>query len=41
MLLGCVAARVGSGTQLQWDSRQMKTNNALANRYIQHEYRKG
>jgi len=41
MLLGCVAARVGSGTKLRWDSKRMKTNNALANRYIQHEYRKG
>ncbi|MCK4565427.1 MAG: Gfo/Idh/MocA family oxidoreductase [Verrucomicrobia bacterium] len=41
MLLGCVAARVGSGTKLRWDSKNMKTNNARANRYIQHVYRKG
>jgi len=41
MLLGCVAARVGSGTKLTWDSKKMTTNNDLANRYIQHEYRKG
>ncbi|RKX42617.1 MAG: gfo/Idh/MocA family oxidoreductase [Verrucomicrobia bacterium] len=41
MLLGCVAARVGSGTKLTWDSAAMKTDNDLANRYIQHEYRKG
>jgi predicted dehydrogenase len=41
ILLGCVATRVGSGTKLTWDSEGMKTNNDLANRYIQHEYRKG
>ncbi|MEA2068439.1 MAG: Gfo/Idh/MocA family oxidoreductase [Verrucomicrobiota bacterium] len=41
MLLGCVASRVGSGTKLMWDSENMKTNNDEANRYIQHEYRKG
>jgi predicted dehydrogenase len=41
MLLGCVAARVGPGTKLTWDSRNMKTDNEVANRYIQHEYRKG
>jgi predicted dehydrogenase len=41
MLLGCVATRVGPGTKLTWDSKSMKTNNDIANRYIQHEYRKG
>jgi predicted dehydrogenase len=41
MLLGCVATRVGPGTRLTWDSKNMKTNNDIANRYIQHEYRKG
>jgi len=41
MLLGCVAARVGPGTKLRWNSKYMKTDNALANRYIHHEYRKG
>jgi hypothetical protein len=41
MLLGCVAARCGSGVKLKWDSEAMKTNNDLANRYIHHEYRKG
>jgi len=41
MLLGCVAVRCGSGTKLTWDSKNMKTNNDIANRYIHHEYRKG
>jgi hypothetical protein len=41
MLLGAVAARVGSGTKLTWDSPNMKTNNDIANRYIHHDYRKG
>lgn len=41
MLLGCVATRVGSGTKLTWDSKNMKTNNDLANRYVYHDYRKG
>ncbi len=41
MLLGCVATRVGPGTKLTWDAAAMKTNNDLANRYVQHEYRKG
>ena len=41
MLLGCVVTRVGPGTKLMWDSENMKTNNELANRYIQHEYREG
>lgn len=41
MLLGAVAARVGPGTKLIWDSKNMKTNNELANQYIQHAYRKG
>jgi len=41
MLLGCVAARVGSGTKLTWNSKAMKTDNEVANRYIHHEYRKG
>ena len=41
MLLGCVAVRTGSGTKLTWNSAAMKTDNDLANRYIQHEYRKG
>ena len=41
MLLGCVAMRVGPGTKLKWDSKNMKTDNDVANRYIQHEYRKG
>jgi predicted dehydrogenase len=41
MLLGCVAMRVGSGTKLTWNAENMKTNNELANRYVQHEYRKG
>ncbi|MDF7826308.1 Gfo/Idh/MocA family oxidoreductase [Pontiellaceae bacterium B12227] len=41
MLLGCVATRVGPGTKLTWDSKNMKTGNDLADRYVQHEYRKG
>lgn len=41
MLLGCVAARVGPGTKLTWDSKNMKTDNDIANRYVRHEYRKG
>ena len=41
MLLGCVAARVGSGTKLVWDGKNMTTGNDLADRYIRHEYRKG
>jgi len=41
MLLACVAARVGSGTRLSWDSAAMKTDNELANRYLRHEYRGG
>ena len=41
MLLGCVATRVGSGTSLTWDPAAMKTNNAVADRYLHHEYRKG
>jgi predicted dehydrogenase len=41
ILLGCVAERVGSGTKLTWDSKNMKTDNELANRYIRHQYRKG
>jgi len=41
MLLGCVAIRVGSGTKLTWDSKNMTTGDDLADRYIQHEYRKG
>jgi predicted dehydrogenase len=41
MLLGCVAIRVGAGTRLTWDSKNMKTDNDVANRYVQHEYRKG
>lgn len=41
MLLGCVAMRVGPGTKLNWDSKNMTTDNELANRYIQHEYRTG
>ena len=41
MLLGCVAARVGSGIKLIWDSKKMTTGNELADRYVQHEYRRG
>ncbi|MCF7847217.1 MAG: Gfo/Idh/MocA family oxidoreductase [Kiritimatiellales bacterium] len=41
MLLGCVAARCGSGTKLKWNSKKMTTNNDVANRYVNHEYRKG
>jgi predicted dehydrogenase len=41
MLLACVATQVGSGTKLTWDCEAMKTNNELANHYLQHEYRKG
>lgn len=41
MLLGCVATRIGPGTKLKWDSKNMKTDNDVANRYIHHEYRKG
>lgn len=41
MLLGCVATRVGPGTKLTWDSKNMKTDNELANQYVQHQYRKG
>jgi predicted dehydrogenase len=41
MLLGCVAVRLPSGTKLTWDSENMRTNNDVANRYLQHEYRKG
>ncbi|MDF7808910.1 Gfo/Idh/MocA family oxidoreductase [Pontiellaceae bacterium B12219] len=41
MLLGCVATHVGPGTKLTWDPATMKTDNDLANRYVQHEYRKG
>lgn len=41
MLLGCVATRVGPGTQLNWNPETMKTGNDLADRYVQHEYRKG
>jgi predicted dehydrogenase len=41
MLLGCVATRIGPGTKLRWDSKNMKTNNDLANRYIHHDYRNG
>jgi predicted dehydrogenase len=41
MLLGCVALRVGSGTKLTWDSKAMKTNHDVANRYIHPDYRKG
>lgn len=41
MLLGCVAMRVGPGTRLKWDSINMRTDNEFANRYVQHEYRKG
>ncbi|VGO12374.1 Inositol 2-dehydrogenase [Pontiella desulfatans] len=41
ILLGCVAERVGAGTKLMWDSKNMKTDHELANRLIQHEYREG
>lgn len=41
MLLGCVATRVGPGTELSWNPEMMKTGNDLADRYVQHEYRKG
>jgi predicted dehydrogenase len=41
MLLGCVATRVGPGTKLTWNPEKMKTGNDLADRYVQHEYRKG
>jgi predicted dehydrogenase len=41
ILLGSVAVHVGPGTKLMWDSKNMKTNNDVANRYIHHDYRKG
>lgn len=41
MLLGCVATRVGPGTKLAWDPKTMKTGNDVADRFVQHEYRKG
>ena len=41
MLLACVATRIGPGTKLTWNPETMKTNNDVANRYVQHEYRKG
>ena len=41
MLLGCVAAQVGSGTKLTWDDKTMKTGNAEADELVQHHYRKG
>lgn len=41
MLLGCVATRIGPGAKLAWDSKNMKTDNDVANRYVNHEYRKG
>lgn len=41
MLLGCVAIRVGPGTRLTWNPETMKTGNDLADRFVQHEYRKG
>lgn len=41
MLLGCVATRVGSGVELKWDAAKGAFDNDVANRHLQHEYRKG
>lgn len=41
VLLGVVAARVGSG-ELKWDAKKMEfTNSDQANRYVKEDYRKG
>lgn len=41
MLLACAATRVGPGTKLTWEPESMKTGNALADQYMQHDYREG
>jgi predicted dehydrogenase len=41
MLLGAIAAQLGSGTKLSWDAEGMKTGNANGDALVQHEYRKG
>jgi hypothetical protein len=42
VLLGVVASRIGSGTELTWDSNNLNfTNSSKANRYVRDEYRDG
>ncbi|MCB1229410.1 MAG: Gfo/Idh/MocA family oxidoreductase [Verrucomicrobiae bacterium] len=41
MLLGCVAAQVGSGTKLTWNPETLKTGNADADALVHHHYREG
>lgn len=42
VLLGVVAARVGSSRELKWDSKNLQfTNSRKANKYIRDEYRDG
>jgi predicted dehydrogenase len=42
VLLGVIASRIGSGTELKWDSQNLRfTNSRKANQYIREEYRDG
>jgi len=42
VLLGVIASRVGSDTELKWDSNALKfTNSDVANRYVKEDYRRG
>ena len=41
MLLGCLAAQVGSGTKITWDAKAMKTGNEAADALVHHHYREG
>ncbi len=42
VLLGVIASRIGNGTELKWDSKNLQfTNSKTANQYIREEYRDG
>ena len=41
LLLGCMAARVGVGTELTWNGKSLKTGNAEADALVNHNYREG
>ncbi len=41
MLIGCIAAQVGSGTKITWDAKTLKTGNAEADALVHHQYRQG
>lgn len=41
LILGCIITRLPENTEIKWDSQNMRTDNDIANRYIEEEYRKG